>query len=508
MRAQRLLDGAVGLRDGGQIGLGLDHEVLRAEAGHRDRVGDVGQLQRKRKVVGGAGHRAHATPIVCPDTMPSDDLERQSVELLQELIHFDTVNPPGNERAAIEHLERYLSQAGFDTEILASDPERPNLVATLAGNGPAHPDGPVLVLLGHVDTVLADAAEWRHDPWAGDEADGFIWGRGALDMKNQVATEAVAAVSLAREGWRPASGALKLVFVSDEETGGDVGADWLTQNHPDKVRCDFLLNEGAGAVFEYGGRRRYGVCCAEKGIFRFNVTTLGAAGHASMPRTGDNALLKLAPVLSALADQAESFELTEAPTAMLRVLGEDPADPSAAMSRIEAEEPRLRTVLEPMLGVTFTPTMTSASTKMNVIPSRAQVRIDCRVPPGLGQDAVWRRIHQVLGEPTDQLRIDFTEQVMGNGSSPESPLMSAIDRWITAADPGATTVPVILAGFSDSRWFREAFPECVAYGFFPQRHQTMLDAAALMHNADERIDVRDLGFAAGFYRDIIGELLG
>jgi acetylornithine deacetylase/succinyl-diaminopimelate desuccinylase-like protein len=439
--------------------------------------------------------------------MTSDDLERQSVELLRELIRFDTVNPPGQERAAIEHLDRYLSQAGFDTEILAADPERPNLVATLGDTDPAHP-GPVLVLLGHVDTVLADAAEWAHDPWSGDLADGFLWGRGALDMKNQVAAEAVAAASLARAGWRPAAGTLKLVFVSDEETGGDVGARWLTETHPDKVRCDFLLNEGAGEVFELGGRRRYGVCCAEKGIFRFNVTALGTAGHASLPRTGDNALLKLAPVLTALSQQPESFELTDAPTALLRGLGEDPSDPSAAMARIEAEEPRLRALLEPMFGVTLTPTMTSASSKMNVIPSRAQVRIDCRVPPGLGEEAVWRRIRQVLGEPADDLRIDFTEKVMGNGSVVESELMTAIDRWISANDPGAGTVPVILAGFSDSRWFREAFPECVAYGFFPQRHQSMLDATPLMHNADERIDVRDLGFATGFYRDIVGDLLG
>jgi acetylornithine deacetylase/succinyl-diaminopimelate desuccinylase-like protein len=121
---------------------------------------------------------------------------------------------------------------------------------------------------------------------------------------------------------------------------------------------------------------------------------------------------------------------------------------------------------------------------------------------------VARRIRQVLGEPSDELRFDFTEQVIGNGSAVDSPLMTAIDRWISAGDPGAATVPMILAGFSDSRWFREAFPECVAYGFFPQRHQTMLEATPLMHNADERIDVRDLGFATGFYRDIILELLG
>ncbi len=435
--------------------------------------------------------------------MASEDLQGETVALLQDLIRFNTVNPPGNERPAIEHLEGYLTQAGFETEVLAADPERPNLVATLDGEG----DGPVLCLLGHVDTVLADPPEWSHDPWSGDVADGFLWGRGALDMKNQVAAEAVAGAALARQGWRPASGALKLVFVSDEETGGDIGADWLTATHPEKVRCDMLLNEGAGEVFQYGGGRRYGVCCAEKGIFRFSVTATGAAGHASLPRTGDNALLKLAPVLAALAQPPESFELTEAPTALLRALGENPDDPSTALARIEAAEPGLRTLMEPMFGVTLAPTMASASSKINVIPSRATIKVDCRVPPGLGRDAALRRITGVLGDDAEQLRIDFTEEVSGNASPVDTPLMSAIAGWVNDHDAGATAVPLILPGFSDSRWFRAAFPDCVAYGFFPQRHQTLLEATPLIHNADERIDVRDLGFATGFYFDIISELL-
>ncbi|MFZ0041071.1 MAG: M20/M25/M40 family metallo-hydrolase [Solirubrobacteraceae bacterium] len=436
--------------------------------------------------------------------MAPTDLQSESVEVCRALVRFDTVNPPGNERPAIEYLDGYLSAAGFETEILAGQPDRPNLVATLRGKSA----GPVLGLLGHVDTVLADASEWRHDPWSGDIVDGFLWGRGAIDMKSQVAAEAVAATVRARAGWRPARGALKLLFVSDEETGGDLGAHWLTDTHPDKVRCDMLLNEGGGEVFEYDGKRRYGVCCAEKGIFRFNVTAHGAAGHASLPRTGDNALLKLAPVLAALADQPESFELTEAPEAFLRGIGEDPADPAGALERLGRAEPGLRTIVEPMFGVTLTPTMSSASTKINVIPSRAQVRIDCRVPPGLGEESVRRRIAQVLGQESDELRIEFTEQVTGNASPVETPLMSAIDRWVRANDEGATAVPVILPGFSDSRWFRAAFPDCVAYGFFPMRHQTLLEATPLMHNADERIDVRDLGFATRFYFDIIGELLG
>jgi acetylornithine deacetylase/succinyl-diaminopimelate desuccinylase-like protein len=439
---------------------------------------------------------------VHPET--TDPLQAETTEVLQRLVRFNTVNPPGNERAAIEYLERYLQAAGLRTEVLAASDERPNLVADLDSGH----DGPTLCWLGHVDTVLADPSEWSHDPWSGDLADGCLWGRGALDMKSQVAAEAVAGATLARQGWRPTRGSLKLVFVADEETGGDLGAHWLTSTHPDKVRCDFLLNEGGGEVFEYGGRRRYGVCCAEKGIFRFTITALGAAGHASLPRTGDNALLKLAPVLARLADQPSSFEVTEAPAALLRGLGEDPADPAAALARIGASAPALVTVVEPMLGVTLTPTMARASEKINVIPSRAQLRVDCRVPPGLGEDAARRRIAEVLGEDSEHLRIEFTETVTGNSSPIISPLMDAIDRWVQANDPGASSVPVILPGFSDSRWFRDAFTDCVAYGFFPQRYMTLLEAVPLVHNADERIDVRDLGFAARFYTDVARELLG
>ncbi len=436
--------------------------------------------------------------------MSTTDLQAETIDVLRSLIRFDTVNPPGNERPAIEYLEAYLSDAGFSTETLGVSEDRPNLIATLEGES----EGPTLVYLGHVDTVLAAAAEWTHDPWSGEVDGGFLWGRGALDMKSQVAAEAVAGAELAREGWRPARGALKLVFVADEETGGDVGARWLTENHPDKVRCDMLLNEGAGSTFEYDGIRRYGVCCGEKGIFRFKVTAHGAAGHASLPKTGDNALLKLAPVLHKLSTAEPSFVMTEAPAALLAGLGEDPQDPAGALERITAADPALPILLEPMLGVTLTPTMAHASDKINVIPSRAYLKIDCRVPPGLGEEAALERLHAVLGDTAEGLEVEFTEKVFGNVSPVTSELMSAIEKWITGRDPEAGTVPVILPGFSDSSWFRAAFPDLIAYGFFPHRHQTLLDTAPLVHNADERIDVRDLGYAAGFYADLARDLLG
>jgi acetylornithine deacetylase/succinyl-diaminopimelate desuccinylase-like protein len=433
-----------------------------------------------------------------------DDLQAETVEVLQRLIRFNTVNPPGNERAAIEYLEAYVRSAGFETELLAAVPERPNLIATLRGAG----EGPTLAYLGHVDTVLAHAEDWRHDPWGGEVADGFLWGRGALDMKNQVAAEAVAAVALARGGWRPARGTLKLIFVADEETGGEVGAHWLTTQHPEKVRCDLLINEGAGAPFEFEGTRYVGVCCGEKGIFRFRLTATGMAGHASMPRLGDNALLKLAPVIAALRPGFAGYDTTEAPLLMLRAMGLDPDDIPAAIERLGAADPLLPVVVEPMLSVTLTPTMISASEKMNVIPARASLKVDCRVPPGLGEDLALARLHELLGETSTGLEIEFTEKVYGHQSPARSVLMDAIEGWLADSAPGTRAVPVLLPGYSDSSHFRAAFPDLIAYGFFPHLHQTVSESEPLMHNADERIDVRDLGYAAGCYADLAGELLG
>jgi acetylornithine deacetylase/succinyl-diaminopimelate desuccinylase-like protein len=432
------------------------------------------------------------------------ELQEETTSVLQRLVRFNTVNPPGNERPAIEYLAAYAEAAGFETQIVAADDERPNLVATLEGSA----SGPTLCYLGHVDTVLADPSEWQHDPWSGKVADGYVWGRGALDMKSQVAAEAVAASALAKTGWRPQRGALKLVFVSDEETGGNIGADWLTVNHPDLARCDMLINEGGGEFFEVDGQRRYGVCCGEKGVFRFTLTARGTAGHASLPRTGDNALLKLGPVLSRLAAQQPDFDVTEAPAELLRALGGDPADPAPALAQLRQSQPALLTLIEPMLGVTLTPTMAHASDKVNVIPSRAYIKVDCRVPPGLGEDTARRRISEVLGEEVERFEMEFNEMVSGNQSPVKTELMSTIERWIKRQDPDADAVPVILPGFSDSARFREAFPDCVAYGFFPQRHMSILDVGPLVHNADERIDVRDLGFAAGFFRDLALDLLG
>jgi acetylornithine deacetylase/succinyl-diaminopimelate desuccinylase-like protein len=430
----------------------------------------------------------------------SDPLQSEAVEVLQRLVRINTVNPPGNERPAQEYLAGLLEPAGFEVELAGPDAERPNLVARLRGQA----DGPVLGLLSHVDTVVADPAGWRHEPWSGALDDGWVWGRGALDMKSQTAAEVVAACSLARAGWRPARGDLLVISVSDEEVDG-TGAEWLTTERPDLARCDYLLNEGGGESFAVGDERFYSVCVGEKGVFRFTLTTEGAAGHASMPAIADNALLKLAPLLQALAERRPDWDVTPAARDLLAELGLD-GDPASAVAALARRAPDFAPDVEAMMRVTLAPTMVDASEQMNIIPAAARLHVDCRVPPGMEQPAVLERVRDVLGR--DGYGIEVTESVVGNASPPRSPLLDALDRWVARSEPGARCLPTISVGYSDSRAFRDAFPECVAYGFFPYRHMSLELLGELAHGRDERIDVRDLALAVDCYREVATELLG
>ncbi len=372
------------------------------------------------------------------------DLQRRTTELLQRLIRFDTVNPPGNEAPAQEWLRGLLEAAGFDCELLAAVPGRPNLIARLRSGS----DGPSLCLLGHVDTVLADPAEWSVDPWSGELRDGCVWGRGAIDMKSQVAAELAAALALAEEGWRPEAGELMLVFTADEETGAVEGAQWLCREHPDRVRADLVVNEGAGAVIDFDGRRVYPVCVAEKGVFRFKLTTEGRAGHASVPRIGDNAIVKLGPVLTALGERRPSSDPTPELEALLSGLGLDPSDPAAALEQVEASDPRLAVLLEPMLGVSMSPTIVSAGEKINVIPSRAELQVDCRVPPELGRPRVTSALARAdrRGRLRARVRRGRNRQPLADGHTVDGldPLHSSsaripAPRWRRWSSPASPT---------------------------------------------------------------------
>src|SRR3954453_15755010 len=227
------------------------------EAGCRG--GPAGGSGLPRRLAGRVEELFHARILAAVQTYTrcvpeAQDLERRTTELLQRLIRFNTVNPPGNEQAAQEHLREQLESAGFECELLSAVEGRPNLVARLPGRS----DGPRLCYLGHVDTVLADASDWTVDPWSGELKDGCVWGRGALDMKSQVAAEIAAACSLAEEGWRPESGELMGIVTADEGAGAAHGAKWLCEQVPDKVRCDVVVNEGGGDSFMFDDTRYYG----------------------------------------------------------------------------------------------------------------------------------------------------------------------------------------------------------------------------------------------------------
>ena len=426
-------------------------------------------------------------------------LREEATELLRELIRLDTVNPPGNETCAADLLRAYLEDAGVECETYAKVPDRANVVARIPGSG-----GRRLLLLGHTDTVLADAAEWAVDPWSGDVRDGAVWGRGALDMKSQVAANAVAIATLAREGFRP-SGDLIFAATADEEVGADFGLSWLCRAHPDAVHAEYCLNEGGGDRTFVDGRPVYLCAVAEKMSSPFLLRVRGRSGHASMPRVADNALVKAAALVERVAEfEAEPRLLPETEAFFGALFGGVPA-PREVAERVRRLEPTLAGMVEPMLGLTVSPTMISASEKRNVVPAVCEVTCDCRLLPGQSQAEAERTIRAWLGDGDYELT--WIEGVGGSRSSPHTLLWEALSRWIEREEPGAAVVPNVLPGFTDSHFLREAFGT-IAYGFFPMRTMTPELAAKLVHSADERIPVDDVELGTRFLIDVARDLLG
>jgi acetylornithine deacetylase/succinyl-diaminopimelate desuccinylase-like protein len=345
--------------------------------------------------------------------------------------------------------------------------------------------------------VPADPAEWQLDPWSGEVRDGEIWGRGALDMKGQVAGSAVAIASLAREGFQP-NGDLIFVAAADEEVGTDHGCSWLCSEHPEAVEAEYVLNEGAGDRVEIGGKVLYLCSTAEKMTSPFVLRVHGRAGHASMPGIADNALVKAAKLIERLGEFSPQPRLEpEVAEFLTLVTGEAPPVADEVLERAEEIHPLAAELIEPQLGMTFSPTMITASKTRNVIPSLVEVTVDCRLLPGQTQEEAERVIRDVLGEGDYEL--EWLLAHGGTRSPTDTPLWEAIESWVSENDPGARPAPICLAGFTDSHWPRSAFGT-VAYGFFPMRHMDPQLATRLVHSADERVRVDDLELGTEFLR--------
>jgi acetylornithine deacetylase/succinyl-diaminopimelate desuccinylase-like protein len=417
-------------------------------------------------------------------------LREEATELLSGLLRLDTVNPPGNETKAAELLRNYLEPSGVECRLIAKVPDRANLVARLRGRD----EGPTLLLLSHTDTVIADPGEWSVDPWSGEVLDGHVWGRGALDMKSQVAASAVALATLAREGFEPAGDVL-FAACADEEVGEDYGLSWLCQEHPDAVRADFCINEGGGDRVEVDGRAVYLCATGEKMSSPFLIRVHGRSGHASVPSIADNALVKAAGLIEKLAAlEPQARLLPETERFFTTVLGDVPS-PAEALDRLRGLDHVLAATVEPMLATTIAPTMVEASKARNVIPAVCDVVCDCRLLPGETQEDVERAIRAHLGQ--DSYELHWLEEHGGTRSELATALWDAVEAFVAEEEPGARVAPVICPGFTDSHWLRAAFGT-VAYGFFPMRTMETELAARLVHSADERIAVDDLELGTRF----------
>jgi acetylornithine deacetylase/succinyl-diaminopimelate desuccinylase-like protein len=423
-------------------------------------------------------------------------LRDEVVDLLQQLIRLNTVNPPGNETQAAELLRDYLEPFGVECELYAREPERANLVARIRGRG----DGPTLLLLSHTDTVLADPGEWSVDPWSGELREGHVWGRGALDMKDQVAANAVAIASLAREGFQPA-GDLIFAATADEELGEgiDYGLSWLCREHPEAVRCDYAVNEGAGERVEIGGRVLYLCSSAEKRSSPFVLHVRGRSGHGSMPGIADNALVKAARYIQRLGEFAPEPRLTPETEGFLAAIADRVPPAEEALATARAIDPVAAEMVEPLLGLTVAPTMIEASQKRNVIPGRCEVTVDCRLLPGQTEAEAEAVVLAWLGEGDYEL--EWGGGQGGTRSELGTPLWAAIETFVGGLEPGARLAPICVAGFTDSHWLREAFGT-VAYGFFPLKAMSAELAARLIHSADERIPIDDLELGVEFLRSV------
>ena len=420
--------------------------------------------------------------------------------LLQALVRLDTVNPPGNESRAAELLRDYLGATGVEIDLFARVPERANLVARIPGG-----DGPSLAFLCHTDTVLADPSEWDRDPWSGDLVDGEVWGRGALDMKGQVAASAVAFASLAREGFKP-SGDLLFIATADEEVGGEdgFGLVWLCAEHPDAIRCDYAINEGGGDRLVLGGSPVYLCGVSEKASAPFVVRVYGRSGHASMPGIADNALVKSARYLEALGAYSPPRELIpEAKGFLEAVLGEAPPV-DEALDRAAALHPMLPALVEPLLSFTLSPTMIQASRQRNVIPAQCEITVDCRLLPETTPDDIEPLLRTALGD--GKYDIEFGEVVGGTRSALDTPLWRVLDRLTEELEPGARLAPIACPGFTDSHYLRAAFGT-VAYGYFPGYMDPEL-VATVVHSANERAAVDDLELGTTMLRSAALDLLG
>ena len=423
-------------------------------------------------------------------------LQSEAVRLLRALIRVDTSNPPGRETPAATLLKEYLEGSGVECEIVARDPERANLIARIRGTG----EGPSLTFLGHTDVVPADPAGWSHPPFEGHmDQEGFIWGRGAVDMKNETATRAVAMAVLARSGFKP-KGDVSFIAQADEEDGTHkVGLTWLRTVRKD-ICSDYSIDEGGGQrLLLSDGRVMVPVNVGEKATLPVLVTAHGEGAHASTPNAGSNAVVRLAKLIQRLGSyRTKHTVLPETRRLLEALVGPFGDDPSPALEKAKLLLPAFANDLPPLFSSTIAPTRLFGSPARNVIPPTAGVECDCRVLPGVTWSELQTELEEALGSDLP-FTVEPLEPPTGGTASPvDTPLFEVCKSFLKEYDPSAILLPTISTGFTDSHFLRESFGT-VAYGFWPMRTTPLEVYYGGFHNVDERIQAEDLVYATRFH---------
>ena len=417
------------------------------------------------------------------------------VELLQKLIRFDTTNPPGNESDCIAFVNHLLTQAGIATKILAKSQDRPNLIARFPGQGTAVP----LLLYGHIDVVTTENQQWRHSPFAGKLVDEFIYGRGALDMKGGVTMMLAALLRAKAENLR-LPGDIILAIVCDEEAFGDYGAKFLVENHPEEFDgIRYAIGEFGGFTVFVGNRRFYPIQISEKQLCCLKATFRGPGGHGSLPVRG-GAMAKLSQFLQRLDKRRLPVHITPPARLMISAMASSLGGISYLILN-QLLNPRLTdcmlnllgergNLFDPLLHNTVSPTILHASNKINVIPSKVSVELDCRLLPGFQPDDL---IGELLKIVEDTLDIDVIRFDPGPGPSvPNMGLFDTLAGILKEADPDGTPVPMLLSAITDGRFFSRIGIQ--TYGYLPMLLPKNFSFIQTIHAADERIPINAVEF--------------
>lgn len=435
-------------------------------------------------------------------------VQDEVVNYLRDLIRIDTTNPPGNEILAAEYIAEALRRDGIEPTIIESAPGRGNLVARLKGNGEAGP----LLLMGHTDVVPADPEGWEHDPFSGDIVDGYIWGRGALDMKGTVAAE-LTTLLLLKRAERPLKRDVIFMATADEERGGQYGAAWLADHHPDLIRAEYALNEGAGRAIKIGSQIFFPCEAAQKGLARFQMRARGSPGHASKPHR-DNAVVRLAEAVAQLGRTDLPLHVTKPVKAFLERIADafspevrkqlpgllNPATHRQILTALPVDDD-LKRGLFAMLHNTATPTIISGGSKINVIPPLAEAQVDGRMLPGVTQADFLAELRAVVG---DQVEIEFSQVEPPLETDINSPLFQTIEQVIARYEPQAKVVPYLNVGGTDARYMMALGAR--VYGFFPGRYDPAVGGT--VHGNNERVSIDNLLFGAQVLHDVVAQFCG